>query len=81
MVITNAKGEEVFSKRMFVSVGRKGDSESEVVDMRRSSTEYDLANFAAPLREVAFDTDESYHCVITAHLKNRDEIVVKDYDF
>lgn len=81
MVITNAKGEEVFSKRMFVSVGRKSDSESEVVDMRKSSTEYDLMYFAAPLREVVFDTSETYHCVITAHLKNNDSIVVKDYDF
>ena len=81
MVITNAQGEEVFSKRMFVSVGRKGDSESEVVDMRKSSTEYDLMYFAAPLREVVFDTSESYHCVITAHLKTNESIVVKDYDF
>lgn len=80
MVITDSTGEEVINHEMFVTVGRYEDYNnwSPVRDLEK---EFSLAHFAQALQGTYFDPAEEYHCVITAHLGNGDEIVVKDYSF
>ena len=80
MVITDSTGEEVINHEMFVTVGRYEDYNNWTL-VRDLEKEFSLAHFAQALQGTYFDPAEEYHCVITAHLGNGDEIVVKDYSF
>ena len=82
MVITDEGGKEVFNNRMFTTVSRYWDEglRGSLV-ARRNNHDYDLANFATPLQNVMFELDETYHCVITAHVGSGDAFVVKDFSF
>lgn len=81
MVITDENGEEVFNHRMFSAVAKHEDHTNNSVFIRKVTYEYDLANFALPLRYIQFQEDGTYHCTVTANLATGDSFVVKDYTF
>ena len=81
MVLTEEDGTVVYADKMFVSVDKMSDTGSDENVVKVLVKEFDLAHFATALRGILIDAEESYHCVITAHLNTGDSIVVKDYTF
>lgn len=81
MVITDENGQEVLNHRMFTAVGKHEDHSNNSAFIRKVTFEYDLANFALPLRYIPFREDGTYHCTVTANLATGDSFVVKDYSF
>ena len=81
MLITDSKGNVVFDHWMFPTVTKRLDNNSNDYQIRRVLKEYDLAGFAIPLKEVAFQKGETYHAVITGNLSTGDSFVVNDFTF
>lgn len=81
MVITDSDGNEVFNHTMWSNTGKRADHNSNDLTSRAVIYEYDLAHFATPLRDVVFDVNESYHCVISAAMVGCDAVTVAELDF
>ena len=81
MVITDADGNEIFRNRMFTTVGKTTDSNSEYFVIRKVPKTYDLANFTPAISQIQWDLSKTYHCTITAFLNCGDEVVAREFDF
>lgn len=81
MQITDSQGNTVFDHVMFPTVAKRLDNDSNDYRIRTVLMEYDLAGFAVPLREMAFQKGESYHATITGYLATGDSFVVNDFSF
>lgn len=81
MVITDEAGQEVLNHRLFTAVGKHEDHSNNSVFIRKVTMEYDMANFALPLRDLILEPSRTYRCTVTANLATGDSFVVKDYTF
>ena len=81
MTITDKDGNVVFDHWMFPSVTKRLDNNSNDYHIRRVFKEYDLAGFAIPLMEVAFQKGDTYHAVVTGNLATGDSYTLLDFDF
>lgn len=81
LVITDSRGTVVMDHRMFTTVGRFYDSNSNDNGIRNYNDSYDMAGFAAPLQSLQLENGETYSYTVTAYLATGDSFMVKDGSF
>ena len=81
MTITDEGGNVIFDHWMFPTVTKRLDNDSNDTQIRSVFKEYDLAGYAIALKNVGFQTGETYHAVVTGNLATGDSYTLLDFDF